>query len=68
MRGLNAPPRKEELAGAETTVEIEMGMSVDDVIGVKGKPKSRVNLGAKTILVYDDLKLIFRDGQLVDVE
>lgn len=57
-----------DLAGAEETVKIELGMSVEDVVKLKGKPKSEVDLGTKTIFVYDDLKLIFMDGQLKDVQ
>jgi hypothetical protein len=45
-----------------------MNMSIEEVIARKGKPKTRVELGSKTILSYDDLKLIFKDGKLVDAE
>ena len=38
------------------------------MIARKGKPKTRVDLGSKTVLTYDDLKLIFKDGKLVDAE
>ena len=57
-----------ELKGAEETIQIEMGMTVEEVIALKGKPKTRVALGKKTILTYDDLKLIFLDGKLSDVQ
>ena len=59
---------KEELLGAEKTVLIELGMTVEEVIKVRGKPKTRVNLGNKTILTYDDLKLVFEDDSLKDVK
>ncbi len=52
----------------EKTVEISLGMSIDDTIALKGNPKTRVNLGSKTILTYDDMKLIFLDGKLNDVQ
>ena len=55
-----------ELAGSEETVLLEMNMSIEEVIERKGKPGTRVELGSKTILAYDDLKLIFKDGKLVD--
>ena len=55
-----------ELEGAEETVLLKMNMSIEEVIARKGKPKTRVELGSKTILAYDDLKLIFKDGKLVD--
>jgi hypothetical protein len=57
-----------ELKGADETVSIELGMSVDDIIALKGKPKTKINLGTKTIITYEDLKLIFKEGKLVDVE
>lgn len=57
-----------DLAGAEVTVKIILGMTVEEVLKVKGKPKSEVDLGSKVILVYDDMKLIFKEGKLADVE
>ena len=57
-----------ELAGPEETVLLKLNMSIEEVIARKGKPGTRVELGDKTILVYDDLKLIFVDGKLVDAE
>jgi hypothetical protein len=57
-----------ELQGSDTTVEIHAGMSPDEVIAVKGNPKTRVNLGAKTVFTYSDMKLVFEDGKLVDVQ
>lgn len=55
-----------ELEGYEVTVLLKMDMSIDEVIARKGKPRTRVELGDRTILAYDDLKLIFKDGKLVD--
>ena len=57
-----------ELHGAATTVHIEAGMSPDAVISAKGNPKTRVTLGAKTVFTYDDMKLVFENGKLVDVQ
>ena len=57
-----------ELEGAEKTILLKLDMSIDEVIALKGNPKTRVELGSKTILSYDDLKLIFKDGKLVDAE
>jgi hypothetical protein len=50
------------------TAAIKLGMSVQEVIAVKGTPKTSVDLGPKTILTYPDLKLIFQDGKLADVQ
>ena len=57
-----------ELAGAEKTIKITLGMSVEDVQKLKGKPKSEVDLGSKVVLIYDDMKLIFEEGKLTDVQ
>jgi hypothetical protein len=50
------------------TVSLELGMSVDKVIGLKGKPKTQVTIGRKTVLTYDDVKLVFQDDKLADVQ
>ena len=55
-------------AKGKATVTISLGMSVDEVIKVKGAPKTRVDLGAKTILTYEDMKLVFQNGKLADVQ
>ncbi len=55
-------------AKGTTTVAISVGMTIEEVIKAKGAPKTRVDLGAKTILTYDDMKLIFTDGKLSDVQ
>ncbi len=57
-----------DLAGAEETIKIILGMTVEEVLEVKGKPKSEVDLVSKVILIYDDMKLIFKEGKLADVE
>ena len=43
-------------------------MSIEEVVQLKGNPLTRVNLGAKTILSYDDIKIIFQDGGLADAQ
>ncbi len=58
-----------ELEGPERTILLKMNMSIEDVIARKGRPNTRVELGDRTVLVYEDVKLIFsRDGRLVDAE
>ena len=59
---------KAELRGSEETAQIDLGMTIEEVIKLLGKPKIRMNLGTKTVLTYDDLKLIFKDGKLKDVQ
>ena len=43
-------------------------MSVEEVIALKGKPNTRVSLGKKTIMTYEDIKIIFVDDKLADVQ
>lgn len=50
------------------TVSLELGMSVEQVIKAKGKPKTQVTIGRKTVLTYDDVKLVFEDEKLADVQ
>lgn len=47
---------------------IQMGMTPDQVQGVLGQPGKIVNLGAKQIYVYKDLKVTFFGGRVVDVQ
>lgn len=47
---------------------IALGQSFDDVTGSLGQPKSVVDLGAKKIYVYPDLKVTFKDGKVSDVQ
>jgi hypothetical protein len=47
---------------------IQMGMTIDQVQGSLGTPQKIVNLGAKQIYVYKDLKVTFLNGRVVDVQ
>jgi hypothetical protein len=47
---------------------IEKGMTPDQVEAAMGKPDKKVNLGAKQIYVYKDLKVTFLNGKVSDVQ
>ena len=47
---------------------IALGMTTDQVQAVLGKPEKTVNLGAKQIYVYKDLKVTFQNGKVSDVQ
>jgi hypothetical protein len=47
---------------------IEKGQTTDQVQTALGKPEKIVNLGAKQIYVYKDLKVTFVMGKVVDVQ
>jgi hypothetical protein len=47
---------------------IQAGQTIDEVVATLGKPEKIVNLGAKQIYVYKDLKVTFMDGKVSDVQ
>ena len=47
---------------------IEKGQTTDQVQAALGKPDKIVNLGAKQIYVYKDLKVTFVNGKVSDVQ
>jgi hypothetical protein len=53
---------------AADPVSIEKGMTTDQVQAAMGKPDKIVNLGAKQIYVYKDLKVTFLNGKVSDVQ
>jgi hypothetical protein len=58
-----APP-----AGSSGTPTISIGQTFAQVEAIMGAPKQIVNLGAKKIYVYKDMKIIFLDGRVSDVQ
>jgi hypothetical protein len=47
---------------------IQLGQTIDQVQAALGQPDKIVDLGAKKIYVYKDLKVVFTDGKVVDVQ
>jgi hypothetical protein len=62
----NAPPPIAAPAAPPAT--ISLGQSVADVTGALGQPKNVVDLGAKKIYVYKDMKITFNGGKVTDVQ
>src|ERR1700722_4191129 len=58
-----APPSQQ--ADPQT---IEKGQTTDQVQAALGKPDKIVNLGAKQLYIYKDLKVTFVNGKVVDVQ
>ncbi len=58
----------EEEAKAANTKSVDMGQSPEQVEAILGKPDKIVNLGAKKIYVYKDMKIIFTDDKVSDVQ
>lgn len=49
-------------------VEISLGETIDQVIAANGSPARIVDLGAKKIYIYKDMKITFKDGKVSDVQ
>jgi hypothetical protein len=60
----NAAPAQQ--AAAPKT--IALGQTTDQVVGNLGQPQKIVNLGAKQMYFYPDMKVIFINGKVTDVQ
>ncbi len=58
----------ESEANAVQTKSVELGQTPEQVEAALGKPGKVISLGAKTIYVYSDLKVVFMDGKVADVQ
>jgi hypothetical protein len=58
----------EAKAAASTPKTIKLGQTFADVEAALGKPTRVVDLGAKVTWVYADMKVIFVDGKVTDVQ
>jgi len=64
--GLSVEPRTAADAGVTRT--IRSGQSPEEVVAILGAPGKIFILGAKTIFVYKDIKVIFVDGKVADAD
>jgi len=55
-------------APAAAPVTIAIGQTIDDVTTNKGQPVTIIDLGAKKIYKYSDMKITFKSGKVSDVE
>lgn len=58
----------EDEAAAAPPQTISLGQTPDEVVAVLGKPDRKVELGPKTVLYFKDMKVIFQDGKVADVQ
>ena len=58
--GAPAPP--------PATVTVSLGQTIDEVTANIGPPARIIDLGAKKIYVYQDMKIVFQDGKVSDVQ
>ncbi|HZD48259.1 MAG TPA: hypothetical protein VE178_05875 [Silvibacterium sp.] len=64
----SAGPSTIPSAPAAPTVNIELGQTIDQVTANLGPPVAKADLGAKQIYTYKDMKIIFKDGKVSDVQ
>jgi hypothetical protein len=57
--------REDELKAAKT---VSLGQTKEQVEAEMGKPETILDLGPKVVYVYKNLKIIFVDGRVTDVE
>ncbi|HZT29372.1 MAG TPA: hypothetical protein VFA33_05790 [Bryobacteraceae bacterium] len=55
-------------AQAASTKTISLGQSTKEVEDLLGRPERIVNLGPKITYIYKDMKVIFQDGKVADVQ
>jgi hypothetical protein len=60
--------RDEQQAVTQATPTLTLGLTIDEVKGIQGEPQKIVDLGAKKIYVYKDLKITFSDGKVSDIQ
>ncbi|HEY6871648.1 MAG TPA: hypothetical protein VI298_02855 [Geobacteraceae bacterium] len=58
----------EPLPAGRATGTVRLGQTREEVTAILGPPEKQVLLGAKTIFIYRDLKVVFVDGKVVDAE
>jgi hypothetical protein len=54
--------------GSAGPITISLGQTIDEVVAIQGQPQKVVDLGAKKIYVYKDMKITFTDGKVSDVQ
>ena len=58
----------EPRAAGRATSTIRLGQTQEEVTAILGPPEKQIMLGAKTIFVYRDVKVVFMDGKVADAE
>jgi hypothetical protein len=62
-----AVPAEPRAAGRATST-IRLGQTQEEVTAILGPPEKQILVGAKTIFVYRDVKVVFMDGKVADAE
>jgi hypothetical protein len=67
-KAVDAVIQPEQDAKAASTKSVELGQSPEQVQAILGQPEKIVNLGPKKIFVYKDMKIVFQDDKVADVQ
>lgn len=68
VASVSAAPAAPAAAGSGGSTRIALGESIDVVTAKMGNPTKIIDLGAKKIYTYPDMKIIFQNGKVSDVE
>jgi hypothetical protein len=49
-------------------IEIKVGMTIEEVEKLLGKPKAKAVVGNKVKYKYDDWKITFEDGKIIEID
>jgi hypothetical protein len=63
-----APATQPVVTQSISPKSIELGNTPDEVQSVMGQPDKIINLGARVIHVYEDMKIIYVEGKVSDVQ
>src|SRR5271168_14021 len=63
-----APPQQAAAQPSAPPKTIALGQTTDQVVEILGQPQKIVNLGAKQMYFYPDMKVIFTNGKVTDVQ
>ncbi len=58
----------EEKQKETVTRTVHLGQTPEEVTAILGAPEKKILLGSKIVFVYKDIKLVFIDGKLADVQ
>jgi hypothetical protein len=63
-----APTTQPDVTQSVSPKSVELGNTPDEVQSVMGQPDKIMNLGARVIHVYKDMKIIYVEGKVSDVQ
>jgi hypothetical protein len=63
-----APTTDNGIATGVTTASISLDQTIDQVVSILGPPSTVVDLGAKKIYVYKNMKVTFANERVPDVQ